>query len=115
MKRVFLAAALLILQGCAPLNRTSLNSDSPSGSYNPLTLESVDANKYKADKQQCYKQVEAETETSMTEHYNIIKFRDCLVKKGYVLMSVAPRLPYPIAGPISQPLVRSERLTPAYI
>jgi hypothetical protein len=115
MKRVFLAATLLILQGCAPLNRASLSSNASPGSYNPLTLESVDANKYKADKQQCYKQVEAETETSMMEHYNIIKFRDCLVKKGYVLMSVAPRLPYQIAGPLTQHLVRSERLTPAYI
>jgi len=115
MKRVFLAATLLILQGCAPLNRTSLNSESSTGSYDPLTLESVDANKYKADKQQCYKQVETETETSMMEHFNIIKFRECLVKKGYVLLSVAPRLPYQFASPISQPLVRSERLTPAYI
>ena len=94
MKHVFLAAALLILQGCATLNPRSLNSDASSGSYNPLTLESVDANKYKADKQQCYKQVEAEIETSMMEHFNIIKFRDCLVKKGYVLMSAAPPLPY---------------------
>ena len=102
MKRVFLAAALLILQGCASLNRESLNSNSSSGSYNPLTLESVDANNYKADKQQCYKQVEAETEASMMEHFNIIKFRDCLVKKGYVLMSVAPPLPYQSAGPIPQ-------------
>jgi hypothetical protein len=105
MKHVFLAATLLILQGCTTLNPRSLNSDASSGAYKPLTLESVDANKYKADKQQCYKQVEAESETSMMEHYNIIKFRECLVKKGYVLMSLAPRLPNQIAIPISQHLV----------
>jgi len=94
MKHFYLATALLTLQGCSTFIKAPLNAVSSSGSYNPLTLESVDANKYKSDKQQCFKQVEAENESSMMEQFNIIKFRECLVKKGYVLMSLAPRLPY---------------------
>ena len=101
MKHFYLATALLILQGCSTFIKAPLNAVSSSGSYNPLTLESVDANKYKSDKQQCYKQVEAETETSMMEHFNIVKFRDCLVKKGYVLMSIAPNLPVQSGAAVS--------------
>ena len=94
MKNSFLCVALVVFQGCTTANNGVLTQHSSSGSYNPQTIDSVDPNKYKADKQQCYKQVEAESETSMMEHYNIIKFRDCLAKKGYVLMSAAPPLPY---------------------
>jgi hypothetical protein len=101
MKYFFLAAAMLILQGCSTFNKAPLNTVSSSGSYNPLTLESVDANKYKSDKQQCFKQVEAETESSMMEQFNVIKFRECLVKKGYVLMSLVPRLPYQVGESFS--------------
>ena len=83
-----LALALtLICSGCTSLPTTGLNKDVMLGAYNPQTLDSVDAAKFKADKAQCYKQVESTADTSMSEPYNIVRFRDCLVKKGYVLMS----------------------------
>ena len=47
----------------------------------------LDANKFKTDKQQCYKQVQTDAATPMSDYYNVIKFRDCLVKKAYVLMN----------------------------
>ena len=115
MKHLLFWIAFLLCQGCTTLNKVPMSFDSSSGAYNPITVDGVDSEKYRFDKQQCFKQVEAETESSMMEQFNIIKFRDCLVKKGYVLMSVAPRLPYQIAGPLTQHIVRPERLTPAYI
>jgi hypothetical protein len=87
MKHSLLWVSLVLFQGCTTANNGVLTQHSSSGSYNPQTIDSVDPNKYKADKQQCYKQVETVTPTSMMEHSNIIKFRDCLVKKGYVLLS----------------------------
>ena len=87
IKHSLFGAALLLFQGCTTLNSGALSLDSSSGAYNPMTIDSVDANKFKTDKQQCYKQVEKENETTMANQYNVVKFRDCLVKKGYVLMS----------------------------
>ena len=72
---------------CSNLPTASLSTEVLPGAYNPLTLDSVDAAKYKADKAQCYQQVQSTAESSMSDHYNIIKFRDCLVKKGYVLLT----------------------------
>jgi hypothetical protein len=44
-----------------------------------MTIDGVDANKFKTDKQQCYKQVQTDAATPMSDYYNVIKFRDCLV------------------------------------
>jgi len=68
------------------VNYLFLNWDSIM-TYNPMTIDGVDANKFKTDKQQCYKQVQTDAATPMSDHYNVIKFRDCLVKKAYVLMN----------------------------
>jgi hypothetical protein len=87
MKLLLLGTALLLCQGCTTLNTGSKGLDASAGVYNPATLDSVDSNKYKADKQQCFKQVQSENENSMYEHNNILKFRECLIKKGYVLLS----------------------------
>ncbi len=78
---------MLLCQGCTTLNVGLLNSDSSSGAYNPATIDSLNVEKYKADKQQCYKQVQSENDGSMADHFNVVKFRDCLVKKGYILLS----------------------------
>ena len=77
---------LLILQGCSSIGVAS-NQTSSSGDYNPLTVPSVDPEKYKSDKQFCFKQVEAQVSKDMTSNYNIVKFRQCLIEKGYVLLS----------------------------
>lgn len=80
-------ALALTCSACSNLPTASLSTEVMPGAYNPQTVDSVDAAKYKADKAQCYKQVQSTAESSMSDHYNIIKFRDCLVKKGYVLLS----------------------------
>lgn len=87
MKLAILGTALLLCQGCTTLNTGSKGLDASAGVYNPSTLDSVDGNKYKADKQQCFKQVQSENENSMYENSSVIKFRECLIKKGYVLLS----------------------------
>ncbi len=87
MKLLLLGTALLLCQGCTTLNTGSKGLDASAGVYNPATLDSVDSNKYKADKQQCFKQISSESENSMYEHNSILKFRECLIKKGYVLLS----------------------------
>ena len=77
---------LLVLQGCSSIGVAS-NQTSSSGDYNPLTVPSVDPEKYKSDKQLCFKQVENQNSKDMSVNYNILKFRQCLIEKGYVLLS----------------------------
>ena len=86
MRLTLSIVTLLVLQGCSSIGVAS-NQTSSSGYYNPLTLPSVDPEKYKSDKQLCFKQVEAQVSKDMTSNYNIVKFRQCLSEKGYVLLS----------------------------
>ena len=86
MRQTLSMVTLLVLQGCSSIGMVS-NQTSSSGDYNPLTLPSVDPEKYKSDKQLCFKQVEAQVSKDMTSNYNIVKFRQCLIEKGYVLLS----------------------------
>jgi hypothetical protein len=58
-----------------------------SGDFNPITLSSVNPAKYKADKQLCFKQIETQNAKDLAQNYNIVKFRECLIQKGYVLLS----------------------------
>ena len=77
---------LIALQGCGSIVGQLKQSES-SGDYNPLTLASVDPVKYKSDKALCFKQVESQTDANMAQNYNVVKFRECLIQKGYVLLS----------------------------
>ena len=86
MKRTLPILTLLILQGCSSIGMVS-NQTSSSGDYNPLTIPSVDPEKYKSDKQLCFKQVETLISKDMAQNYNILMFRKCLIEKGYVLLS----------------------------
>ena len=86
MKLTLSMFILLIVQGCSSIGVAS-NQTSSSGDFNPLTLPSVDSEKYKSDKQLCFKQVEAQVSKDMASNYNILKFRECLIQKGYVLLS----------------------------
>jgi hypothetical protein len=86
MKLTLSMFILLIVQGCSSIGVAS-NQTSSSGDYNPLTLTSVDPEKYKSDKQMCFKQVETLISKDMDVNYNIMKFRQCLIEKGYVLLS----------------------------
>jgi hypothetical protein len=93
---------LLILQGCSSIGVAS-NQPSSSGDYNPLTVPSVDPEKYKSDKQLCFKQVESQNSKDMGRNYNIVKFRECLIQKGYVLLSWSVCFPEPTQTPNSYP------------
>ena len=86
MRLTLSIVTLLVLQGCSSIGVAS-NQTSSSGYYNPLTPPSVDPEKYKSDKQLCFKQVEAQVSKDMTSNYNIVKFRQCLIEKGYMLLS----------------------------
>ncbi len=86
MRLTLTMSILLILQGCSSIGVAS-NQTSSSGDYNPLTVPSVDLEKYKSDKQLCFKQVENQNSKDMSVNYNILKFRQCLIEKGYVLLS----------------------------
>ena len=86
MRRTISMVTLLVLQGCSSIGVAS-NQTMSSGDYNPLTLPSVDPEKYKSDKALCFKQVEAQVSKDMAVNYNILMFRQCLIQKGYVLLS----------------------------
>ena len=86
MRLTLSMVVLLVFQGCSSIGVAS-NQTSSSGYYNPLTLPSVDPEKYKSDKQLCFKQVETQNSKDMGQNYNVVKFRECLIQKGYVLLS----------------------------
>jgi len=86
MRLILSMVTLLVLQGCSSIGVAS-NQTSSSGDYNPLTVPSVDPEKYKLDKQLCFKQVETLISKDMAVNYNIMKLRLCLIEKGYVLLS----------------------------
>ena len=85
MPKSLLLITLFALQGCSV---TGALMSSPSlGDYNPLTVSTVNIEKYNQDKQACYKQVQSQTDANMAQNYNVVKFRECLIQKGYVLLS----------------------------
>ena len=86
MRLSLLFLMLSILQGCSSMDSV-INQTSSSGDYNPVTLSSVDPVKYKSDKALCFKQVQSQVDANMAQNYNIVKFRECLIQKGYVLLS----------------------------
>jgi hypothetical protein len=85
MRTSLLLAGLLLLEGCSGAG--ALFASAGSGDYSPLTLPSVDVEKYNKDKQECIKQVQTQIDQNMNVNYNIMKFRECLIQKGYVLLS----------------------------
>jgi hypothetical protein len=86
LRQLALTSAYLMLQGCTSIGGGPDRS-SNSADFNPLTLPTVNVEKYNADKQACFKQVQSQTDANMSQNYNIVKFRECLIQKGYVLLS----------------------------
>ena len=78
--------AIMMLQGCSSLS-VGPDRTSSSAAFNPLTLATVNVEKYNADKQLCVKQVQSNGDADPMQTYTVIKFRACLVQKGYVLLS----------------------------
>jgi hypothetical protein len=79
-------ATTLLLQGCTSLS-VGIDRTASAGGFNPLTQPTVNVEKYNADKQLCFKQVQPQTDTNNEQNNTIIKFRECLIQKGYVLLS----------------------------
>ena len=86
LRQLALTAAFLTFQGCS-LKGAGLDRTSIAGDFNPLTLPAVNVEKYNADKQVCFKQVQSQSGGNMSQNYSIVKFRECLIQKGYVLLS----------------------------
>ncbi|MEY3428957.1 MAG: hypothetical protein RIS60_2309 [Pseudomonadota bacterium] len=85
MRTHLFLVCLLLLQACSGTG--TLFSTVGSGDYNPLTLPTADAEKYNKDKQECINKVQTQIDHNMNVNYNIMKFRECLIQKGYVLLS----------------------------
>lgn len=85
MRTPLFIASLVILQGCTV--SSALFAPHAAGEYNPLTLPTVDVEKYNKDKKECIEQVQRQIDNNMSVNYNIMKFRECLIQKGYVLLS----------------------------
>jgi hypothetical protein len=86
LRQLVFTAAYLMLQGCSSIGGGPDRSPN-SADFNPLTLPTVNVEKYNADKQACFKQVQSQIDANMSQNYNIVKFRECLIQKGYVLLS----------------------------
>lgn len=86
MRHLTFTAAFLILQGCSSLG-VGPDRTASAGDFNPLTLPTVNVEKYSTDKQACFKQVQSQTDANMAQNYNIVKFLECLIQRGYVLLS----------------------------
>ena len=85
-RQLVFTAAYLMLQGCSSIVGGPDRSPN-SADFNPLTLPTVNVEKYNADKQACFKQVQSQIDANMSQNYNVVKFRECLIQKGYVLLS----------------------------
>ena len=65
-----------------------LNSE--SSTFNPLVTRdgrTGETAQYRLDRDFCYKVVQSQSDLAMTESTSIVKFRKCLIAKGYALAS----------------------------
>ena len=75
---------MLTLQACSGLY---LSSESLKREFSPLTPADTNKEAFQEDRSSCLKQVEKEVGQLINENFAIIKFRNCLIQKGYVLLS----------------------------
>ena len=75
---------LLSLQACSGM---PLGSEVLRGEFSPLTPAGTNKEAFQEDRALCLKQVEKEVGKLISENFAIIKFRNCLIQKGYVLLS----------------------------
>ena len=75
---------LLTLQACSGLY---LTSEVLKGEFSPLTPAGTNNQAFQEDRALCIKQIEKEVGKLINENFAIIKFRNCLIQKGYVLLS----------------------------
>ena len=80
----------LILQACGIAPTFVAEEPVLSGPFFPVAQKdgrAVDYAVYQGDRQRCWKQARSENDLDMTESVNIMRFRNCLIKRGYLLMS----------------------------
>jgi len=84
-----LAPCVLVFSGCGTQAYIPSGLVADSGTFAPSAYKDgreADPKQYSADRDLCFKQVQAQTDLAMTESTNITKFRKCLVSRGYVLL-----------------------------
>ena len=84
MKKSFALLLMLNLQACSGLNAFN---NAMGGDFLPLTPANTNQETFQRDRANCFKQVENEVGKHINENFAIIKFRDCLIQKGYLLLS----------------------------
>ena len=75
-------AALIALQGCAV---NSNHSQAPV--YKPVTEPANDTPQFRIDQQACMNEVDKAWPQGRQDNAAVIQFRQCLVNKGYRLLS----------------------------
>jgi hypothetical protein len=85
-----LLLAPFILQACGVASTHVADAPMPSGQFIPVALKdgrSAEPATYQGDRQACWTQIRSENNLDMTEAVNVMRFRSCLIKRGYLLMS----------------------------
>ena len=75
-------AALIALQACA----TSFTPSQVPG-YIPVTQPANDTPQFRLDQQACWNEVDKAWPQGRQENVAVVQFRQCLVNKGYRLLS----------------------------
>ena len=75
---------LLTLQACSGMY---MSGPMMRGEFSPLTPAGTNNEAFQEDRSSCLKQIEKEVGQLINENFAIIMFRNCLIQKGYVLLS----------------------------
>jgi len=78
----FIPVLALALQGCA-IN--SAPSQVPG--FHPITAPANDTPQFRIDRQACWTEVEKSWAQALHENAAVFQFRQCLITKGYRLLS----------------------------
>ena len=90
VRYIFQLCFSLLLCGCGAQTEILSRPINETSTYSPDASKDgreADGQKYRIDKEECFKQVQSATTLAMTEATNSVKFRKCLVGRGYILMS----------------------------
>ena len=78
---------LLILTMTQACTNVSLDSSAFTRDFSPLIAPGANKTTFEQDKGICFKEVQEAFGQKINENFAIIKFRNCLIQKGYVLLS----------------------------
>ena len=80
--KIMFVAALITLQGCVVTS-----TPSPAPGFTPVTFPANDTPQFRIDQQACLNEVDKAWPQSRQDNAAVIQFRQCLVNKGYRLLS----------------------------